>query len=220
MNGMLPPVPMYIASRPKNSRDAVCIDSASHGAISGAFQPPIDDSTFAATRAPYGGSRVSAATTASAARCGSVVGARRNDSFRLVYGRNVLPAAPQAGRPSAPVMLSVGRQVLFSSSSYGSFETARMPWGIGNFSCTVLPSTAAVARVCSRRSGGIGALSSSTRIAPDVAHSTRPSNSRSTRKLEGTMPLAEPECTPSDSTSAVSVTIRLPRSDVVHQSWS
>ena len=52
MNGMLPPVPMYIASRPKNSRDADCIDCSSHGANVGAFQPPIADSTLNETRAP------------------------------------------------------------------------------------------------------------------------------------------------------------------------
>ena len=40
------------------------------------------------------------------------------------------------------------------------------------------------------------------------------------RKHDGAMPLAIPECTPSVSTSTVNVPVRLPRSDVVHQSCS
>jgi hypothetical protein len=52
MNGMLPPVPMYIASRPKNACEASRIDCSSHGANVGAFQPPIADSTLNDTRAP------------------------------------------------------------------------------------------------------------------------------------------------------------------------
>jgi hypothetical protein len=52
MNGMLPPVPMYIESCPKKACDACCIDCSSHGANVGAFQPPIADSTLNSTRAP------------------------------------------------------------------------------------------------------------------------------------------------------------------------
>jgi hypothetical protein len=40
------------------------------------------------------------------------------------------------------------------------------------------------------------------------------------RKLEGTMPLAAPECTPSVRTSTVSSALITPRSEVVPQSWS
>ena len=40
------------------------------------------------------------------------------------------------------------------------------------------------------------------------------------RKLDGTMPLASPECTPSLSTSTVRLPTIEPRSDVVIQSWS
>jgi len=57
-------------------------------------------------------------------------------------------------------------------------------------------------------------------MAPEFASSTRASTSRSTRKLDGTTPLPVPECTPSRSTSTRKVPMRLPRSDVVHQSWS
>ncbi len=52
MNGMLPPVPMYIESLPKNARDARCIDSSSHGENEGAFQPAMADSTLKLTLAP------------------------------------------------------------------------------------------------------------------------------------------------------------------------
>ena len=40
------------------------------------------------------------------------------------------------------------------------------------------------------------------------------------RKLDGTTPLASPECTPSVSTSTVSTPFTRPRSEVVPQSWS
>ena len=40
------------------------------------------------------------------------------------------------------------------------------------------------------------------------------------RKLEGTTPLASPECTPSVSTSTFKVPVRLPRKLVVNHSWS
>ena len=40
------------------------------------------------------------------------------------------------------------------------------------------------------------------------------------RKVEGTRPLASPECTPSVSTSTFSVPVMLPRRLVVSQSWS
>ena len=40
------------------------------------------------------------------------------------------------------------------------------------------------------------------------------------RKLDGTTPLASPECTPSVSTSTVSMPFTRPRSEVVPQSWS
>ena len=157
---------------------------------------------------------------AAAAPAGASVGGRRNDSFNVVCGRSTLPALRNAGRPSAPVMLSVGRQLLLSSSSNGSFETGRMPGSNGNFAYTESPSTAAAALAWMRRSAGIGAFSSSIRIAPEAASSTRASSSRRIRKLDGTTPLAVPECTPSASTSTRSEPIRLPRSEVVHHSCS
>jgi hypothetical protein len=40
------------------------------------------------------------------------------------------------------------------------------------------------------------------------------------RKLEGTRPLASPECTPSVSTSTFSIPLTMPRRLVVSHSWS
>ncbi len=40
------------------------------------------------------------------------------------------------------------------------------------------------------------------------------------RKLDGTMPLAAPECTPSSSTCTVRSPFTMPRSEVVAQSCS
>jgi hypothetical protein len=155
-----------------------------------------------------------------AAPTGASVGGNRNDSLRVVCGRSTLPALRKAGRPSAPVTLSVGRQLLLSSSSNGSFETGRIPGINGNLAYTDSPSTVAAAFACARRSGGMDVFSSSIRIAPEVASSTRASSSRRMRKLDGTTPLAVPEWTPSASTSTRSDPIRLPRSEVVHHSCS
>ena len=43
---------------------------------------------------------------------------------------------------------------------------------------------------------------------------------RRMRKLEGTMPDASPECTPSLSTDTFRLPPANPRNEVVHQSWS
>ena len=53
-----------------------------------------------------------------------------------------------------------------------------------------------------------------------VSSSSRDSSWRSTRKLDGTIPDASPECTPSVSTLTFRLPPARPRSDVVHQSWS
>jgi hypothetical protein len=108
---------MYIASRPKDSREAWCIDCSSQGATSGAFHPAIADSIRTLTAAPYGGSRSSARRTTSDARAASSVGGSRNESFSVVEGLSTFPALRLSGNPSAPVTLSVGRHVLFSNSS-------------------------------------------------------------------------------------------------------
>src|SRR5690606_20741311 len=103
MNGIVPPVPMYTASRPKNVRDACCSACSSHGATGGAFHPAMLEPTSNVTFAPYGGSLSSADFALRAAASGSTPGGSRNDSFTLVYGRSTLPALPRSGSPSAPV---------------------------------------------------------------------------------------------------------------------
>src|SRR3954467_13909087 len=101
--------------------DALVIDSSSHAAKGGAFQPAEADASSKVTCAPYGGSRPSACLTALTAISPSVVGASRNESFNVISGNNTLPADPTAGRPSAPVTATVARQVLLISNSTGSF---------------------------------------------------------------------------------------------------
>ena len=71
-----------------------------------------------------------------------------------------------------------------------------------------------------RRSAGMSTYKPSSFILPVVSSSTRSSNWRSRRKLDGTMPEASPECTPSSSTSTRRLPPARPRSDVVHHSCS
>ena len=56
--------------------------------------------------------------------------------------------------------------------------------------------------------------------APVFSSSIRDSSWRRMRKLEGTMPLASPECTPSVSTSTDRSPPTMPRSEVVPHSCS
>jgi hypothetical protein len=139
MNGMLPPVPMYSAGLPKKACEAACMEAASHGATGGAFQPPMAESTRNSTCAPSGGAVSRVDFTSAAAFFGSSVGGRRKDSFTAVQGLSVLPAEPVAGRPSAPVTDSVGRQVLFSSSSTGSVALGRVLPAQGNSAMHAVP---------------------------------------------------------------------------------
>ena len=138
MNGIVPPTPMYIASRRSTPARRAAIARSSHGAIAGAFQPPWLDSTSNSTFAPYGGSLSSAFLTARGGGLRVDVGGKRNDSFSAVYGRSTFPAFCSDGMPSAPVTASVGRHVLLSSSSYGSFAIGRVPAANGNLPCTLV----------------------------------------------------------------------------------
>ncbi len=108
---------MYIDGLPKKACDAFCIEASSHSATGGAFQPAIVDSTRNDTFDSGGVSASRISCTVFAASSASVVGGRRNDSFKVLNGSSVLPASTRAGRPAAPVTLIVGRQVLLSSSS-------------------------------------------------------------------------------------------------------
>ena len=176
-----------------------CIDCSSQAATGGAFQPRhrrLDLERALARRT----ADLAVNARFSAASATSGVERRRQTERQLERGvgpQHVARVRRAPAMPSTPVTLSVGRHVLLSSSSNGSFDTGARPATSGNLPATVSPSTAAAAAACWRRSGGNGALSSSTSIAPDAASSTRASSSRRMRKLEGTMPLAEPECTPS-----------------------
>ena len=95
-----------------------------------------------------------------------------------------------------------------------------MPETNGNLSHTSSPSAAAAALASSMRPGGICAESSGRRISPLVSSSIREIRARRMRKLDGTMPEASPECTPSVSTCTVSAPPAMPRSEVVSHSWS
>ena len=119
MNGIVPPVPMYIDGLLKNACEAFCMDASSHSATGGAFHPAMVDSTWNDTFDSGGVSASRISCTVFAASPASQVGGRRNDSFTVLNGSSVLPASTSAGRPAAPDTLMVGRQVLFSNSSYG-----------------------------------------------------------------------------------------------------
>ena len=124
MNGIVPPMPMYIASLPKN---------ALRGRLDRRFEP-----RRGGRRIPAAHARIRPRTHLRAVRrialqrlldrarrraCGSTPGGRRNDSLSAVYGRSTLPAFCSDGMPSTPVTDSVGRQVLLSSSSTGSSDS-------------------------------------------------------------------------------------------------
>jgi hypothetical protein len=102
MNGMLPPVPMYIASRPKNACEAACIDCSSHGASVGAFQPPIADSTLKRHARAVGRVALERALHGRPPPAGASVGGRRNDSFSVVCGSSTLPALRKAAGRRRP----------------------------------------------------------------------------------------------------------------------
>ncbi len=154
------------------------------------------------------------------ARSPSTVGGVRSESESTVFGLNTLPALPVAGRPSAPVTDSAGRQVRLSMSSTGSECIGRQPGTKGNLAWMSPASTCAAAADWARRRSGTSTNSSGKRTRPVAPSSTRASSWRRMRKLLGTMPEASPLCTPSPSTSTVSVPAAMPRSDVVAQSCS
>ena len=119
INGIVPPVPMYIDGLPKNASDPLCIDASSQSATGGALQPAMDESASNVTVHSGGMSVSNISLTAVAALAASQVGGSRKDNFRVVKGNCTLPALTSSGRPSAPVTLNAGRQVLFNSNSYG-----------------------------------------------------------------------------------------------------
>ena len=77
-----------------------------------------------------------------------------------------------------------------------------------------------MARACSTRAAGISQWKLSGSSRPVSLSSSRSSTWRRMRKLDGTSPLASPECTPSVRISTFSTPVTMPRRLVVSQSWS
>ncbi len=149
----------------------------------------------------------------------------RRLSLNAVYGRSTLPASFNAGKPSTPVTDSVGFQVRLTSASTGSVVVGSVgppsaPHAHGKRFQTSSPRIFAVAFACSTRSAGIAQWKLSGSRRPVFESSRRSSTWRRMRKLDGTRPLASPECTPSVRISTLSVPVMLPRRLVVSQSWS
>ena len=94
-----------------------------------------------------------------------------------------------------------------------------MPSTTGKRSAISPVRTPTTAFASAARAGGTSTWKSRT-SAPERSSSTRERSWRAMRKLDGTMPLAAPECTPSVSTSTVRSALITPRSEVVPQSWS
>ena len=138
MNGIVPPTPIDMPSRPKYRREASATARSSQGSSGGAFQPPLLPEVKV-TRAPYGGSVSSVRRMASAAAAAFAVGGRRNDSFTLRRGASTLPALLTFGSPSSPVTVKVGFHVEFSSSTAGSADIARTPGANGMRAATESP---------------------------------------------------------------------------------
>jgi hypothetical protein len=77
-----------------------------------------------------------------------------------------------------------------------------------------------VARACSTRVGRDLAVEAFGSRRPVFESSSRSSTWRRMRKLDGTRPLASPECTPSVRISTFSTPLTMPRRLVVSHSWS
>ncbi len=89
-----------------------------------------------------------------------------------------------------PVTANCGRQVRFRISSVVSSATGETPAVNGYSVKTASPSTAAARRACARRAAGISAQTSAGRTVPVASSSSRDSNWRRMRKLDGTTPEA------------------------------
>ena len=119
-----------------------------------------------------------------------------------------------------PTTASCGRQVRFSTSSAQSSAIGSRGAGEGELAVDL------VAQHARRLLGLLDALRRDLDvevgqlISPVASSSSRDSSPRSRRKLEGTMPEASPEWTPSVSTRTVSMPAAMPRSEVVSHSWS
>jgi len=167
--------------------------------------------------APCGGSFSNVDLTRFAASSASSDGGRRKTSFAAVEGRNVLPAFEGSGAPARPTTAMLLPQVFAMTNSLDEVAVGRVLPDHGKRSSTVGPRVDATWSACARTSAVMGTCRKFS-SSPETAFSTRSSNWRSNRKLDGTIPPAAPECTPSESTSTLSVPLNVPRNDVVNQS--
>ena len=99
------------------------------------------------------------------------VGGRRSERTRAVFGRSTLPAFAGAGRPSAPVTESIGRQVRFSARSARSAVIGCIPCTKETGAQISSPSTSAARFACSLRSTGICAWKAACLTTPVRASS-------------------------------------------------
>ena len=99
--------------------------------------------------------------------------------------------------------------------SSSSMRTPRiLTWSSSRPKYTSSPRMAPATRACATRSAGIGVEKDASRTWPVSGSSSRFNSWRAIRNELGTIPLARPECTPSPSTSTVSVPPTSPRNDV------
>ena len=110
-----------------------------------------------------------------------------------------------AGNPSAPMTDSAGRQVRLSSASPRRSPSACVAPANGYLRTTLSPMIAAVACACSTRAGGIARVERVGQHATGRGVLEAIEQRRAMRNDDGTTPLASPECTPSVSTSTLSV---------------
>ena len=131
-----------------------------------------------------------------------------------------MPAEPIGGSPSAPVTASVARQLLLMMQ-FGRIVAQ----GLHARAQGILPATSSPehARGGAWPAPPVLGQADPQLIEQDVAVD-RVLDAREQllddRNGVGAMPVAMPECTPSVSTRTCSVPVRLPRSEVVHQTWS
>ena len=124
------------------------------------------------------------------------------------------------GAPPSPVTARLAAQVLFRTSSVGSSDMGPVLPAKGYMSSKVSARTWPASMASCLRTSGTCSLRKSGVMTPVFSSSMREISWRSRRKLEGTMPPAAPECTPSCRTLTVRSEISMPLSDVVIQSWS
>ena len=125
----MPPSPNVRAGWPNVAVDAVSSAAPSHGAIAGAFQPGPLSPSRERTRArrTAGRRRATALDGRDGGRSDRTSAAGGTTASSDVLGRSTLPARPTAGSPSAPMTLSVGRQVRDRSCSAGSSVVGPAP---------------------------------------------------------------------------------------------